>query len=175
MSWGYETSFTVEHDETLKKRVSCKDCKYYCQSDLSCLKRPIYMPEDGFNMWHDCENFRINRDVPNYAEKERQLLRMGKLSSFDSKKSDEKKKTASETVLSKKNNTCNEDRLFIAEKIRFKGELCYRIQTSANHCYMIPCKDVKTKEEALILVKKELGLYQSRREAEELLKQGKMA
>jgi hypothetical protein len=40
---------------------------------------------------------------------------------------------------------------------------------------MIPCKDVKTKEEALILVKKELGLYQSRREAEELLKQGKMA
>jgi hypothetical protein len=43
------------------------------------------MPEDGFNMWHDCENFRINRDVPNYAEKERQLLRMGKLSSFDSK------------------------------------------------------------------------------------------
>ena len=33
MAWGYEKCFTIEHDNTLKRRIDCKDCIYYDSSD----------------------------------------------------------------------------------------------------------------------------------------------
>ena len=41
MAWGYEKCFTIEHDNTLKRRIDCKDCIYYDSSDKSCMKRPL--------------------------------------------------------------------------------------------------------------------------------------
>lgn len=37
MAWGYEKCFTIEHDNTLKRRIDCKDCIYYDSSDKSCM------------------------------------------------------------------------------------------------------------------------------------------
>ncbi|SKB84231.1 hypothetical protein SAMN06296386_106146 [Lachnospiraceae bacterium] len=75
MAWGYEASFTIEHDDTLKRKICCKDCDHYDATDLSCSKRPLYLPEDGYNSWRNCDYFELNEDAPHYAEKKAQLLR----------------------------------------------------------------------------------------------------
>lgn len=69
MAWGYEAHFIVEHDDTLKKRISCKDCLYYERDDKSCLKRPLYLPEDGYNSWRKCNYFELDPSVSNYEQK----------------------------------------------------------------------------------------------------------
>ena len=56
MAWGYEKAFIVEHVD-FKKKLSCKDCCYYEKDDKSCLKRPLYLPEDGYNSWKNCKYF----------------------------------------------------------------------------------------------------------------------
>ena len=63
MAWGYEKSFIVEHVEFPKKKLSCKDCRYYEKDDLSCLKRPLYLPEDGYNSWKNCKYFEPTKDA----------------------------------------------------------------------------------------------------------------
>ena len=63
MAWGYEKSFVVEHVEFTKKKLSCKDCCYYEKDDKSCLKRPLYLPEDGYNSWKNCRYFEPTRDA----------------------------------------------------------------------------------------------------------------
>lgn len=45
LAWGYEIVFTIEHDNTLKTRIDCRDCYYYEKGDKSCCKRPLYHPE----------------------------------------------------------------------------------------------------------------------------------
>ena len=63
MAWGYEKSFVVEHVEFTKKKLSCKDCCYYEKDDKSCLKRPLYLPEDGYNSWKNCKYFEPTKDA----------------------------------------------------------------------------------------------------------------
>lgn len=75
MAWGYEASFTIEHDNTLKRKISCKDCLYYDSSDKSCTKRPLYLPEDGYNSWRNCDFFDLEEGVSHYGEKKAQYLR----------------------------------------------------------------------------------------------------
>ena len=67
--WGYEKGFTIEHDPTVKKRVSCKDCLYYEKSDHSCSKRPLYLPEDGYDLWKTCKYFELSNQAHHYNEK----------------------------------------------------------------------------------------------------------
>lgn len=74
MAWGYERSFTIEHDNTLRKRINCKDCIYYESSDKSCLKRPLYLPVDGYNSWRNCKYFALTKGVSNYKEKKEQYF-----------------------------------------------------------------------------------------------------
>lgn len=62
MAWGYEKAFIVEHVE-FKKKLSCKDCCYYEKDDKSCLKRPLYLPEDGYNSWKSCKYFEPTKDA----------------------------------------------------------------------------------------------------------------
>lgn len=75
MAWGYERSFTIEHDNTLRRRINCKDCIYYDSSDRSCLKRPLYLPVDGYNSWKNCEYFDLSNRVSHYDEKETEYSR----------------------------------------------------------------------------------------------------
>ena len=35
MAWGYEKSFTIEHDDSVRKRINCKDCVNYDKEDKS--------------------------------------------------------------------------------------------------------------------------------------------
>ena len=69
MAWGYEKCFTIEHDNTLKRRIDCKDCIYYDSSDKSCMKRPLYLPVDGYNSWRNCKYFELDHSVSHYDEK----------------------------------------------------------------------------------------------------------
>lgn len=75
MAWGYEKSFVVEHDQTLKRRICCKDCTYYEKDDKSCNKRGLYLPEDGFDSWKKCQYFDMLSDVSHVDEKSAQLER----------------------------------------------------------------------------------------------------
>ncbi len=70
MAWGYERGFVIEHDNTLKRRIDCKSCLYYEPEDKSCMKRPLYLPEDGYNSWKNCAYFKIDPSTSNFEEKE---------------------------------------------------------------------------------------------------------
>lgn len=83
--WGYERSFTVEHDNTLKKTIDCKDCIYYETSDRSCIKRPLYMPEDGYKHWRKCKFFSLKQDAPNIEYKIKQLIELKRYSALPEK------------------------------------------------------------------------------------------
>ena len=74
MAWGYEKCFTIEHDNTLKRRINCKDCIYYDSSDKSCMKRPLYLPVDGYNSWRNCKYFELDHSVSHYDEKSLQYV-----------------------------------------------------------------------------------------------------
>lgn len=74
MAWGYEMCFTIEHDNTLKRRIDCKDCIYYDSSDKSCMKRPLYLPVDGYNSWRNCKYFELDHSVSHYDEKSLQYV-----------------------------------------------------------------------------------------------------
>lgn len=74
MAWGYEKCFTIEHDNTLKLRIDCKDCIYYDSSDKSCMKRPLYLPVDGYNSWRNCKYFELDHSVSHYDEKSLQYV-----------------------------------------------------------------------------------------------------
>lgn len=72
MAWGYEKSFTVEHDDTVRKKLNCRDCDFYDDSDRSCMKRPLYMPEDGYSQWKNCKYFHLRDDASHYDYKKYQ-------------------------------------------------------------------------------------------------------
>lgn len=74
MAWGYERCFTVEHDNTVKRRIDCKDCSYYESDDKSCMKRPLYLPEDGYNSWRNCQWFDLDKTISHYEEKHTQYI-----------------------------------------------------------------------------------------------------
>ncbi len=69
MAWGYANGFVIEHDHTVKRRIDCKDCIYYESDDKSCRKRPLYLPEDGYNSWRNCDFFDLDPDTSHYGEK----------------------------------------------------------------------------------------------------------
>ncbi len=73
MAWGYEKGFIIEHDPTVKKSIDCKDCCYYDESDRSCMKRPLYLPVDGYNSWKNCDYFELDSSTSNYDAKFNQL------------------------------------------------------------------------------------------------------
>lgn len=73
MAGGYAKGFIIEHDPTLRKRMSCRDCVYYEESDCSCLKAPLYLPEDGYDMWRICDYVELSKQVDNYDGKLKDL------------------------------------------------------------------------------------------------------
>lgn len=76
MSWGYSKGFVLEHDSTLKRKIDCKDCIYYESDDKSCLKRPLYLPVDGYNSWRSCKFFELDPGTSHYDEKAAQYRRL---------------------------------------------------------------------------------------------------
>lgn len=76
MAWGYEKCFTIEHDNTVKRRIDCKDCCNYEADDKSCMKRPLYLPVDGYNSWRSCNYFELDSSTSHYEEKRAQYANM---------------------------------------------------------------------------------------------------
>ena len=73
MAWGYERGFVIDHNDTIKKRIDCKSCCYYDRHDKSCMKRPLYLPVDGYNSWRNCRFFELDNSTCNYEQKRKQL------------------------------------------------------------------------------------------------------
>lgn len=137
MAWGYEARMTIEHDPTLKRRIDCKDCIHYDNSDKSCLKRPLYLPEDGYNSWKNCKYFEIDRNTPNYDVKLQQLVRKNKsentvIPTVRKTKQEpvikEKKKTAS-SVPEVTDKECSKHTLYIVPKSEIPKGLQYYLLT----------------------------------------------
>ena len=93
MAWGYEKCFTIEHDNTLKRRIDCKDCIYYDSSDKSCMKRPLYLPVDGYNSWRNCKYFELDHSVSHYDEKSLQYVHELARRKIQREQQSQKKKT----------------------------------------------------------------------------------
>lgn len=130
MAWGYEKSFIVEHVEFSKKKLSCKDCYYYEKDDKSCLKRPLYLPEDGYNSWKNCKYFEPTKDaikkkkdgVEKYIDKTEQVK------STPLKRRNEPKKNVRKTVSV---NVCSGD--IVEHKAYGKGKV---IKINDNRIYI---------------------------------------
>lgn len=73
MAWGYARGFVIEHDNTVKRRIDCKDCDHYEREDKSCRKRPLYLPVDGYNSWRTCDFFELDPTTSHYDEKKAQF------------------------------------------------------------------------------------------------------
>lgn len=128
MAWGYEKCFTIEHDNTLKRRIDCKDYIYYEWSDKSCMKRPLYLPVDGYNSWRKCKYFELDQGTSHYEEKWAQYI---KSVSYRERKQNQKIVTESkkETNIEKKKEVKEHDE-FIRAKIqerRLKNEFKFCI------------------------------------------------
>ena len=78
MAWGYAHGFVIEHDSTVKRKIDCKDCIYYEREDKSCLKRPLYLPVDGYNSWRKCPYFDLDPSTNHYDEKRIQYAKIMK-------------------------------------------------------------------------------------------------
>lgn len=72
MVWGYARGFVIEHDNTVKRKI---DCMNYESDDKTCTKRPLYLPEDGYNSWRNCDYFILDPSTSHYEEKKTQYER----------------------------------------------------------------------------------------------------
>ena len=149
-AYGFEKGFIVEHDNTLKKGIDCKDCVFYEKEDRSCTKRGLYLPEDGYNSWKRCDCFSLRDDAPNYDAKKTKLIQMGKQVSVSS----DMLATADKTFVSQSVNK-NEKKLYV-KKTWSQGKEYYEIRANYKYVYWIPCKEVRSKQEAVKIVVEEL-------------------
>lgn len=58
--------FTIEHDPTRRRSVSCKDCEHYDKCDGSCNKTSCIPKEEGFDLWKYCKYFELSDAAENY-------------------------------------------------------------------------------------------------------------
>ena len=127
LAWGYEKCFIIEHDNTLKRRIDCKDCCNYDSEDKSCMKRPLYLPIDGYNSWRTCNYFELDSMTSYYEEKKTQYANLIRRKSNETKKNKssvkkvEKKKTDSETKSQRQHVTASR---IIANKKRSNYRIC---------------------------------------------------
>jgi hypothetical protein len=110
MAYGYEKGFIIENtnrDDAKRKRVNCKDCINYDRSDHSCMKRPLYMPIDGYSNWKNCQYFRLSDTIRNYGLKKeavRKQQREKEVTDNCSKKTIQRKKTTKEIKIDSEDN-----------------------------------------------------------------------
>ena len=127
MAWGYEKCFTIEHDNTLKRRIDCKDCIYYDSSDKSCMKRPLYLPVDGYNSWRNCKYFELDHSVSHYDEKSLQYVHeLARIKRQQEQQSQKKKATGvKKTVQTKQSVKPKEKSITVVhdEKIKVKPQM----------------------------------------------------
>lgn len=91
-SWG--DRYLIEKNTTPRKRVSCADCKHYCE-DGSCLKEAVIISEVGYNNWKNCKSFVLSNTVEYYSEKVNQVLKTRKTPSIDKQKTEDFEKKSS--------------------------------------------------------------------------------
>ena len=92
MTWGYARGFVIEHDNTVKRKIDCKDCEYYEPEDKSCGKRPLYLPEDGYNSWRNCNYFKLTPAASHYEERKPSMLNYNEESKTGEKRETQRRK-----------------------------------------------------------------------------------
>ena len=124
MAWGYEKCFVIEHDNTVKRRIDCKDCCYYESDDKSCMKRPLYLPVDGYNSWRNCDYFELDSSPSHYEEKKIQYAGVLRRKANTSKT---RTTTTKETVPVTQSATKTEKTTAGQGKPIYKGNKKYRV------------------------------------------------
>ena len=76
------------------------------------LKRPLYLPEDGYNSWRTCKYFELNESVSHYMEKNEQYAVILKRRAMEEQKKekDKGKVTENKAVNNKKEKSGNFDK-----------------------------------------------------------------
>lgn len=69
-SWG--DKYIIEKNKEPRCKVSCSDCKYYC-NDGSCTEEPVVIAEVGYDNWKGCKSFVLTSEVTNFDEKKEQV------------------------------------------------------------------------------------------------------
>ena len=66
---SYEDGFCIEYVRKGSKRISCRDCINYIVADRSCVKKPVYLPEIGYDLWKTCKYFKLSKSASFYDQK----------------------------------------------------------------------------------------------------------
>ena len=160
MAWGYEKCFTIEHDNTLKRRIDCKDCIYYDSSDKSCMKRPLYLPVDGYNSWRNCKYFELDHSVSHYDEKSLQYVHeLARRKRQQEQQSQQKKATGvKKTVQTKQAVKLKEKGIPVVhdEKIKAKSQM-KRLQDGSLFCVVETFSKGKKLQTELVPIIKSSG------------------
>ena len=160
MAWGYEKCFTIEHDNTLKRRIDCKDCIYYDSSDKSCMKRPLYLPVDGYNSWRNCKYFELDHSVSHYDEKSLQYVHeLARRKRQQEQQSQQKKTTGvKKTVQTKQAVKLKEKGIPVVhdEKIKAKSQM-KRLQDGSLFCVVETFSKGKKLQTELVPIIKSSG------------------
>lgn len=134
--WGYEKGFVIEHVPKERKRISCRDCYYYDSSDYSCMKRPLFLPVDGYNSWRNCKDFELSETVSHYTEKYKYIEAL--------RQKEQTRKITAETMITQKNISID-DRNSMPPKGRQIGKYIFMLPMSYIYVAMNKRKNVNKK------------------------------
>jgi hypothetical protein len=110
MAYGYEKGFVIvniNRNDAKRKRVNCKDCINYVRSDHSCMKRPLYMPVDGYSNWKNCQYFCLSDTISNYGLKKEAVRKQQREKEFVGNRP---QKTVPKKKTTKENKIASEDK-----------------------------------------------------------------
>ncbi len=76
---GWTNGYSIEYvnSPSSRSRLSCRDCKYFCHEDKSCIKTDKYMPIDGYDIWKNCDVFELDQTLDDFDEKKQKLRKLG--------------------------------------------------------------------------------------------------
>ena len=131
MAWGYARGFVIEHDNTVKRKIDCKDCEYYELEDKSCGKRPLYLPEDGYNSWRNCDYFKLTPAASHYEEKKAQYAE------FQRRKKNGRKEGDSAQKKEDKSHVTHKKELNIQKKLTISVQQDTPNKTPVNRGYTV--------------------------------------
>ena len=92
----------AENNLKKKRKVSCRDCKYY-NDDQSCEKEPVYIPEVRYDNWKYCKSFLLSQFAKDFDEKEKIVIRVRSKNYIEPEQSNELSRQTMASVTAPRN------------------------------------------------------------------------
>lgn len=100
---------------------------FYDSSDKFCMKRPLYLPEDGYNSWRRCQYFELDKEISHYDEKKEQYEHVAMW----------RKRIQEEQIRKKKTEEAKKKVIKGTEKKNVKAELLIRTMLNGYLFYVV--------------------------------------